>query len=465
MSSCGDNENAARLPAWTWIGAGVAALILVMFQVAWVPSPAGLWSASASVFVFALVAVVCRAAVRRESVLARGVVSQMSLRTEACEAAGVGMIIADAGGRIVWVNRAFAELTGFGQGDWTGRMRDQLLSGAHPDTSIADVGMMLRAGGASWSGVGERRRSDGSVYHEALRITAIRDLAGLICHHVGVVSNVSGALRIESELRDSNRTLGRELESRMDQLSIAARDLEMFAYAVSHDLRAPLRAIDFFGHELKDGYEGTLDATAMGHLGRILAARHRMAQMIDGLMALFHLGRGELRVTDIDLSGVSLEIIDGLRREYPGRTVDVTVHPGMQVRGDIRLVQAAMSNLIGNAWKFTSKKAVAKIEVGRVMTEVETACFVRDDGVGFDMAYADRLFTTIRRLHTQDEFEGNGIGLVSVYRVVQRHHGRLWVEAAEGKGATFYFTLGPAADAVRPNPASDVAPAVPGGHR
>lgn len=223
--------------------------------------------------------------------------------------------------------------------------------------------------------------------------------------------------------------------------SVAARDLEVFAYVVSHDLRAALRAVDFFGQELAESSREALGTAGQGHLDRILSARRRMVKTIDGLMAWYHLGRGELRPVDLKLGGLVEEVVAGLRQAEPTRVVEVRIEPGLEAWGDARLVRAILGELIGNAWKFTGKRAEARVEVGRVQADGVTAFFVRDNGAGFPMSYAGSLFTRVRRLHGQDEFEGAGIGLLGVHRAVERHRGRVWAESVEGQGATFYFTL------------------------
>lgn len=235
--------------------------------------------------------------------------------------------------------------------------------------------------------------------------------------------------------------LERQLAERTAQLEAMTRDFELFSYAVSHDLRAPLRAIDFFGAELADQHGAALGPAALGHLEKILTARRRMAQTIESLVLFFHLGRGEMKPAELDLSRMATEILTELRRAEPERRVEWVIANGLRAWGDPRLIRAALTELLGNAWKFTGKRLDARIEVGRVETAGSTSFFVSDNGVGFAMSYAGKLFTTIRRLHSQEEFEGHGLGLISVYRAIQRHSGRVWVEAAEGRGATFHFSL------------------------
>lgn len=393
---------------------------------------------------------------RRQKARSRVLASRLSLLSQACAAAANGMLITDVEGTILWVNPAFTALTGYGEAEVLGRKPNLLKSGRHPEAFYAGMWRSL-LDGEIWHGELENRRRDGSIYLEEQTITPVRDAAGRVRHFIAIKQDVTARRRLETELDVRNRQSARELEARNHRLAAVTRDLEMFAYAVSHDLRAPLRAIDFFGHELIDVTRGTLEEAAQAHLDRILAARRRMAQMIDSLMALFHLGRGELRPAELDLSRLAETTAEELRKAHPGRAVEVTIQPGLKATGDARLVQSILVNLLGNAWKFTGRKPGATVEVGALDVDGVRAFFVRDNGVGFNMTYADRLFTAIRRLHTQDEFEGNGIGLVCVHRAVERHQGRVWVEAAEGRGATFYFTLAPGSGSASNPPAAVAA--------
>lgn len=234
-----------------------------------------------------------------------------------------------------------------------------------------------------------------------------------------------------------------DLRDARDHLDWTVRErtseLESFAYSVSHDLRAPLRAIDGFGRELMDQYGGALDDRARHYLTRICAGTQRMGSLIDGLLALTRITRGELVRAHVDLSAVARAIVDELRERDPKRGVDVRIAAGLSVLAEARLTHALLVNLLANAWKFTSRRDAATIEVGRVGES--SVFFVRDDGAGFDMEHARRLFTPFHRLHTADEFEGTGIGLATVQRIVSRHGGRVWAEAEVDKGATFFFTF------------------------
>ncbi len=219
-------------------------------------------------------------------------------------------------------------------------------------------------------------------------------------------------------------------------------ELEAFNYSVSHDLRAPLRPLDGFSLALLESYGDKLDAQAKDYLLRIRAAALRMSQLIEDLLRLSRIRRADLRPQPVDLAAIGEAIAAELRQSDPTRAVEFVVKPDAHAHGDSRLLRIVLENLLRNAWKFTQKKATARIELGMRTERGETVYFVGDDGVGFDPAFAHRLFTPFERLHASSEFEGTGIGLAIVQRIIHHHGGRVWAESAPGHGATFFFTLG-----------------------
>ncbi len=234
----------------------------------------------------------------------------------------------------------------------------------------------------------------------------------------------------------------RELEVQARALSASNRELEAFSYSVSHDLRAPLRAMDGFSQALLEDYADALDEQGRHYLDRVRGASQRMGELIDDLLQLSRVTRDPMRWEDVDLSALARDIIAQLYAGEPGRSTAATVRDGLSAQGHPALLRALLLNLLGNTWKFTTRRADPRIEFGATEQDGETVYFVRDNGAGFDMRYAERLFTPFQRLHTQEEFPGNGVGLATVQRVVNRHGGRAWAEAAVDQGATFYFTLG-----------------------
>jgi PAS domain S-box-containing protein len=221
----------------------------------------------------------------------------------------------------------------------------------------------------------------------------------------------------------------------------AIQELEAFSYSVAHDLRAPLRAIDGFSLALEEECAHKLDAADKDHLRRVRSSAQHMSQLIDGLLGLSRLTRGELARQKVDLTQLAHQAVARLRETAPDRRVELVVQDGLQADGDPRLLTAALDNLLGNAWKFTGKCAKPRIEVGRKVEQGRNVFFVRDNGAGFDQAYAQKLFGAFQRLHSTSEFEGSGIGLATVQRIVRRHGGRIWAQGEVGAGAAFYFTL------------------------
>ena len=231
------------------------------------------------------------------------------------------------------------------------------------------------------------------------------------------------------------------MRSYATQLEAANKELEAFSYSVSHDLRAPLRSLDGFSQALLEDYHDRLDDTGRDFLQRVRAASQRMGTLIDDLLSLSRVTRGDLQVEKVDLSALATALAAELQRSDPQRDVRFAIAPDLVARGDPGLMRLVLQNLLGNAWKFTGKRSPAHVEVGSMAHDGGRAFFVQDDGAGFDMAYAAKLFGAFQRLHASDEFPGSGIGLATVQRIIHRHGGQVWAEGTPGRGATFYFTL------------------------
>jgi light-regulated signal transduction histidine kinase (bacteriophytochrome) len=237
------------------------------------------------------------------------------------------------------------------------------------------------------------------------------------------------------ELAEARAELVRDLEHKN-------RELESFSYAVSHDLRAPLRRIDSFSRAVLESQGERLDEVGLRFLSRVREASQHMSQLIDDVLYLSRVTRADLREQEVDLSALATLILRRFQESEPGRMVEVKIRPGIVVTGDGQLLRIALENLLDNAWKFTANQPSARIEFGVTQVAGEPTYFIRDNGAGFDMTYADRLFGPFQRLHAQDEFPGSGIGLATVQRIIHRHGGRLSAEGLVGQGATFQFTLG-----------------------
>ncbi|MGH7843779.1 MAG: sensor histidine kinase [Candidatus Binatia bacterium] len=244
-------------------------------------------------------------------------------------------------------------------------------------------------------------------------------------------------VQAHAELQNANL----ELTQLASELRAANKELEAFSSSVSHDLRAPLRTLTGFAKILLEDYGDRLDNPARNYLERMCLAALRMEQLIDDLLELSRVGRSEMRHETIDLSRLAQVITSELQESAKSREIELTLEPGLKAEGDPRLLRIAMENLFSNAWKFTGRTSRARIEFGATDEDGVIAYFIRDNGAGFDMAYADRLFGPFQRLHNAADYPGTGIGLATVQRIVQRHGGKVWAESGLGKGATFYFTL------------------------
>ena len=258
---------------------------------------------------------------------------------------------------------------------------------------------------------------------------------------VGTLDEVGELSRNFDAMTHSLRTSFAQIERSNQELAALNQEIEAFSYSVSHDLRGPLRSMDGFSQAVLEDYADKLDADGKDALLRIRAASQRMGRLIDELLGLSRVTRTELRLRTVNLSEVAREIAESLEHQHPDRRVQWDIEDNLTVHADKALMQIALQNLLQNAWKFTSKTAQAVIRVGCTEQDGEKTCFVGDNGVGFDMAYADRLFGAFQRLHHETEFPGTGIGLAIVQRIIRRHEGRIWVHAEPDRGATFYFSI------------------------
>lgn len=281
---------------------------------------------------------------------------------------------------------------------------------------------------------------DGSEYQIADSGAPIFDAHGRILGVILVFRDVTREYQLQEEIRRHRDELEERVAQRTRELETSNRELESFSYAVSHDLRAPLRAINGFAEALLDDKLDQLDETGQDYLQRVASAARHMGELIDALLKLSRVSCHEIRHQSIDLSRIARELADNLRAQEPERRVTWQIEDGLHAAGDPDLLRAVLDNLLGNAWKYTRGRDACRIAFGSEEQDGKAVFFVRDNGCGFDPRYRDRLFAPFQRLHGK-EFEGSGVGLATVYRIIRRHQGDIWAEGRPGEGATFYFTL------------------------
>lgn len=282
-----------------------------------------------------------------------------------------------------------------------------------------------------------RRTKDGRQIEISLTVSPVRNAYGEVTGASSIGRDITEKKKADRELRE----LTEELRQTVAELAVANRELEAFSYAVSHDLRSPLRAIEGFSQALVDDYGEQLDKEARQMLTRVRVGAVRMGELIDEILSLSLLARKELKPRPVDLTEMARKVTSDLQAQVPDRPVDVVLEEDLTAYGDPELLRIAITNLFENAWKFTAECAEPRIEFRRERVDGRSAYVVRDNGAGFDMRYSGKLFQPFERLHREDEFPGLGVGLATVQRVVQRHEGAVWAEGSPGEGAAFYFQL------------------------
>ncbi len=353
------------------------------------------------------------------------------------DAAPVGIGLADADGRVLEANARMLQIFGLTLEEFRA-----LEEGVVGEQNTYKIVSPLFNGAEdviyleSW-----QRRQDGARRQLAWWCRVLKEDDGTVTGALSTARDITEQRAAEEALQRLNEELEERVAHRTSELEISNRELESFAYSISHDLRAPLRAINGYSAALLEDNQDRLDEASQEHLCRLRRASMRMGQLIDVLLRLARVTRDEIVARPVDLSSLAHRIASDLQAEAPGRRVTFSIAPDLHSLGDPRLLRLALYNLLHNAWKFTSMREQAAIEFGGSRNEGKTVFRVHDNGVGFDMDYAGKLFGPFQRLHRADEFPGTGVGLATVQRVVERHGGRVWVEAVPDQGVTVYFTL------------------------
>ncbi|NOU46675.1 MAG: PAS domain S-box protein [Bacteroidales bacterium] len=347
----------------------------------------------------------------------------------------------DREGRRIYVNPEFERVNGLTAAEVLGKKPMELSAELAPMADVFTARLMEIMESGKITKIDLSWTKDGKLICWFVRAVPEFDANGIVTGALTIWSDITERKQAEEEIRKLNLELEHRVQDRTLQLELANKELEAFSYSVSHDLRAPLRSIDGFSLALLDDYYDKIDDQGKNYLKRVRNASQRMAQLIDDMLNLSRVSRGEMSIMQVNLSNMFNEIANDLHETQPQRKIEFIIQKDIKVIGDSRLLRIVLENLIGNAFKFTSKHSAAQIEFGMQMRNDVPVYFVRDDGAGFNMNYSQKLFGAFQRLHTISEFPGTGIGLATVQRVIHRHDGNIWAEGEIEKGATFYFTL------------------------
>lgn len=380
-----------------------------------------------------------RIALERQNRMQQAVIRQLSRAVEQ----GASMVmITNARGVIEYVNPRFTQVTGYHPEEVMGQNLLVILGNITSNHHLEILWSTVNRG-ATWRGEFVGRKKNGDLYVNEMSVSPLTDEEdGRVTHFVAVMEDISERKQTQENMRRMNQELEQRVMERTADLEASSRELEVFCYSIAHDLSTPLRGMSCFSSILLEDYADKLDGEGREYLERIQSASVRMGELIRDLLKLSRVTRGELVRKRIDLSALAGEILGRLAEAEPGRRVETLVAGGVEADGDPGLVGLMLESLLENAWKYTGKSGSPRIEFGSCRANGETAYYVRDNGVGFDMSYAEKIFLPFERLHGVTDFAGTGIGLATVQRIVTRHTGRVWAEGEEGKGATFYFTLG-----------------------
>lgn len=358
-------------------------------------------------------------------------------------AAATGIVMNTLDGHFLMANPAYLATIGYTETELRGMDMRELT---HPADRVHYAALRARMIAGEFTTFSDEKRylqKGGGIVWVRVTVSLMRSADGQPARVMAVVDDITERKQAQEDILRLNAELEDRVRQRTARLEAVNKELETFAYSVSHDLRSPLNTIDGFCQLLERVAGEELGQQGRHYLNRIQSGTRQMGELIEGLLSLTNVTRDPLQLGMVDLTAIARQVVQKLQDAEPGREANVLIEEGLSAQGDPRLLAVVIRHLLGNAWKFTSEQAIAQIDFGRDLdVNGETVYFVRDNGAGFDMAYANKLFVAFQRLHSPSEIPGSGIGLATVQRIIGRHGGRIWAQAAVGLGAVFYFTLG-----------------------
>ena len=361
--------------------------------------------------------------------------------SRAVEQSPCSVVITNTIGNIEYVNPKFSRVTGYESQEVIGQNPRILKSGEKPPEEYRELWETISSG-QEWHGEFHNKKKNGELYWEYASISSIFDENGNVGHYLAVKEDITSRKMQEEEIQRLNM----DLKTHSDELELVNQELQTFSYTVSHDLRNPLTIISGLSDILISKYAEKLDPPVHDAIRRIKINSQRMVEMIQDILLLSQASRKEMCKESVDLSLLSKSILDELQKSNPQRSVEIVIQDQLSAYGDPGLIRILLENLLGNAWKYTGKKPDSRIEVGAFLPDEtsenqSSVFFIKDNGAGFDMTDVDRLFKPFQRFHDSSEFEGTGIGLATVHRIIQRHNGKIWAESKINQGTTFFFAL------------------------
>ncbi|HKK63753.1 MAG TPA: PAS domain S-box protein [Bacteroidales bacterium] len=370
---------------------------------------------------------------------------QLQLREEVFrsifENAAIGMGVTDVDGTIQKVNSSLCTILGYSKKELIGKNTLDLV---HPHLlrkNLRNMSQLLQGTIDFFHSEEKYIHKKGHTVWCILSVSLVRDDAGIPVNFIGQITDITDKKNVELELEKLNQNLETKVAERTRLLEFANKELESFSYSVSHDLRAPLRAIDGFSQVILEDYSEKLDKTGHDYLNRIRSASQKLSRLIDHFLALAKVSRTSIEKKTVNLSNIVENVAEMLKTSDPDRNVTFEIEKNIMAYADPRLIRTVIQNLIENAWKYTSLEKKARIEFGQLQKDQNPVYFVKDNGAGFDMKFYENLFQPFRRLHKEKDYSGSGIGLATVNRIIERHSGKIWAYSEVGSGSVFYFTL------------------------